>query len=88
MQKHPSKGIVKKRAPKNTTKSTGEHPRRSETPKKPPHSFFKSHSNAGIPTQTNSPSPTPLLPPTGKKNPPQEHSQRTAPAYIQESKLI
>ena len=36
MQKQLSRGTVMKRAPKNTTKSTGEHPRRSETPKKPP----------------------------------------------------
>ena len=34
MQKQPSRGTLMKRAPKNTTKSTGEHPRRSETPKK------------------------------------------------------
>ena len=67
MQKQPSRGTLMKRAPKNTTKSTGEHPRQSETPKKLPHSLFKLHSNASVPPQTNLPLPYPL-PPRGKKN--------------------
>ena len=63
MQKQPSRGTLMKRAPKNTNKSTGEHPRQSETPKKLPCSLFKWNSNAGIPPQTNTPSLTPPHPP-------------------------
>ena len=41
MQKQPSRGALMKCAPKNTTKSTGEHPCRSDTPTKLSCSFIE-----------------------------------------------
>ena len=69
MQKQPSRGTLMKTCPEkyHQIKSTGEHPRRCKTPKKPPCSLFTSHSNAGAPPQTNPPLPYPTSHPPAKK---------------------
>ena len=60
-------GYSHETCPEKYHKATGEHPCRSETPKKLPCSLFKLHSNAGIPPQTNPPSPPLPLPPRKKR---------------------
>ena len=53
----PSEVLSLKRAPKNTTKSTGEHPCRSATPTKPPCSFNKVALQRGRSNINKSPKP-------------------------------
>ena len=70
----PPEVLLIKRAPKNTTKSIGEHLRRSATPTKPPWSLNEVALQCGC-SNINP-----------QNHPPKEHPQMTAPAYIQKSK--